>query len=59
MKVSLRVLAALNEKRPPDAEDVQTLRNYIGDGPPDLDELACAVIQKALGARARARGTAR
>ena len=56
MKVSLRVLAALNEKQAPDPADVQTLRDYLGEGgPTDLDELACEVIQKALGARAEAR----
>ncbi|HLK50432.1 MAG TPA: hypothetical protein VKT49_19970 [Bryobacteraceae bacterium] len=56
MKVSLRVLAAVNEKRSPDTADVETLRQYLSeDGPFDLDELACEVIQKALGARAKAR----
>lgn len=56
MKVSLRVLAAVNEKQPPDVEDIQTLREYLGrQGHSNPDELACEVIQKALLERAKAR----
>ena len=56
MKVSLRVLTALTEKRAPDPVDVVALRQYLGaTAPHDLDELACEVIQSALGARAQAR----
>jgi len=56
MKICLRVLAAVDGKQLPAAEDVETLRQYLGeDGPPDLDELACEVIQKALSARAKVR----
>ncbi len=56
MKVSLRVLAAVNEKRTPDQADVDTLREYLGrPGPANPDELACDVIQKALFDRDKAR----
>ena len=56
MQVSLRLLAALNAKEAPDQVDVETLRKYLGcPGPPNLDELTCEVIQKALLARAKAR----
>ena len=60
MKVSLRVLSALNEKQAPDPADVAMLREYLGaEGAANLDELACEVIQKALGARAQARSALR
>lgn len=56
MTVCMRVLAACNEKVAPDPQDVETLRNYLGQSPPaDVDELACAVIGKAVGHRAQAR----
>ena len=56
MKLSLRVLAAVNSKQTPDPADVETLRLYLGrSGPSNPDELACDVIQKALFERARAR----
>jgi hypothetical protein len=57
MKVSLRVLASLNDRLEPDRADIDMLRYYLGsDAPPaDLDELACAVVQKALEQRARNR----
>jgi len=57
MKVSLRVLAALSDRAEPDGADIDALRYYLGsEAPPaDLDQLACAVIQKALERRARIR----
>ncbi len=56
MRVSLRVLAAVNVKRTPDPADVDALRQYLGrPGPASLDELACDVIQKALFDREKAR----
>jgi hypothetical protein len=56
MTVSLRVLTAINTSRPPDPGDVDLLRGYVGLAAPDsLDELACAVIQKALERRAKMR----
>lgn len=56
MKVSLRVLNALNESVPPDEADLEILREYLGnDGPSDPDELACEVIRKALWVRSRIR----
>ena len=56
MKVCVRVLAACNDKLAPDPQDVDMLRKYLGDSPPaDVDELACAVISKAVGRRAQAR----
>jgi hypothetical protein len=56
MKVSLRVLTAVNEKRLPETADVDALRDYLGrPGSPNLDELACDVIQKALFYRAKMR----
>ena len=59
MKVSLRVMTALSKKQQPDSVDVETLRRYLGTrGPSDLDELAREVMQKALIARAKARGAA-
>ena len=56
MKVCVRVLAAVNRKTAPDAHDVEMLRKYLGWPPPaDVDELACAVIGKAVMHRAEAR----
>lgn len=56
MKVSLRVLNAMNESVPPDEADLEILRAYLGnDGPSDPDELACEVIRKALWVRSRIR----
>jgi len=57
MKVSLRVLAALSDRIEPDPADIDALRYFLGSSAPpaDLDELACAVIQKALVRRARVR----
>ena len=57
LKTALRVLAALTEKRTPEEEDVKSLREYANDDrSPDLDELACDVIQRALVRRTTARG---
>jgi hypothetical protein len=56
MKLSLRVLSALNEKRDPDPTDVEQLRAlapFVADLPPD--ELACEVISRALQHRAHVR----
>jgi hypothetical protein len=56
MKVALRVLTALTEKRAPNTPDVQALRQLAGDtGNSDLDDLACEVIQKAIKRRAQVR----
>ncbi|GEM_PF-3531010 len=60
MKVSLRVLTALNEMYAPDPDDVEALRAYLGvEGSRELDDLACEVIQKALWARSRVRAAMR
>ena len=61
MKVSLRVLAAVSDRLEPERADIDMLRYYLGsEAPPaDLDELACAVIQKALERRARVRAVLR
>jgi hypothetical protein len=60
MKVSLRVLTALNEMYAPDPDDVDVLRRYLGaDSPRELDDLACEVIKKALWARTRVRAAIR
>ena len=50
MVVATRVLAAINDRRPPQPEDVQVLRKFaplLADSLP-VDELACAVIQETL-----------
>lgn len=60
MKVSLRVLTALNEMYAPDPDDVEVLRNYIGaNGLWELDDLACEAIKRALWARDRIRAAIR
>lgn len=61
MKVSLRVLSAVSEKKQPDPADVEALREYLNsDVPPSgIDELACEVIQKALDRRAKVRAAFR
>jgi hypothetical protein len=49
MKTAMRVLAAVNDKRDPDAADLEELRRLaplLGGLPPD--ELACDVIKQAL-----------
>ncbi len=56
MKIGLRVLMALNEKRAPDPADLDALRHFtplLGDLAPD--ELACEVIQRAIEWRAEVR----
>ena len=59
MKVAMRVLTALSDKRTPDPADIKTLNEFaplLRDLSPD--ELACDVIQQALRRRSqvRARG---
>jgi hypothetical protein len=46
MRVALRVLGELTEKRHPDPKDVAALRALAGPQPLalDIDELACKVI---------------
>jgi hypothetical protein len=51
LKTALRVLAAFTDKRNPDPSDVEELRNYAGpqaNAALNVDELACAVIHRAL-----------
>jgi hypothetical protein len=55
MKVALRVLSALTEKRPPDPADIEELRRYAPLANGSLDELACDVIQEAVKHREHAR----
>jgi len=56
MKTAMRVLSAINEKREPDAADLEELRSLaplLANLPPD--ELACDVIKQALQRRDAAR----
>ena len=56
MRVALRVLTAITDKRNPDPGDLQELHRLAplhADASPD--ELACEVIQKAIKGRADAR----
>jgi hypothetical protein len=47
--VALRVLTAINNRRPPDQKDVVLLRAYCPEGRDfEADELACLAIQQAL-----------
>ena len=57
MRLALRVLAALTEKRDPDPQDVAELRKLLPDAPQEfgMDELACDVIQRAIKHRAAVR----
>ena len=57
IKVAVRVLDALTERRYPYAGDIATLRAIAGAEAQNLtdDELACKVIHDALGRRAAAR----
>jgi hypothetical protein len=57
MKIALRVLTALTEKRNPSDEEIGRLRELVGVAGEHLpaDELACEVIQKALKHRAYVR----
>ncbi len=61
MKVALRVLTALTEKRAADEKDIAELRALAGPSSEGLppDELACEVIQLALRHRAQVRGVGR
>ena len=58
MRVALRVLTALNDKRQPEASEIATLRQLAGPNfaTTSLDELACEVVQNALKHRVQARG---
>lgn len=54
LKVALRVLAAITERRAPEEADVKALLSYASHSngrPPD--EVACEVIHRVLRARAR------
>lgn len=57
MQAALRVLTALNDKRPPTEGDLDALARFAGPQPANLplDEYACDVIQKALRHRAERR----
>jgi len=60
MTVAVRVLAALNRKRPPDQGDL----DYLGQRAPlsahlPPDELACEVIQQAVKRRTEVRTAVR
>jgi len=62
LRVALRVLFALNDRREADPTDVEELRRYVpllADAP--VDELACEVIQQAMKRQAdiRAKAAAR
>ena len=60
MKLALRVLEAVNERREPDSQDVAGLRALaplIANLP--LDELACEVMRLALERRAKVREAVR
>jgi hypothetical protein len=58
LKLALRVLSAIVEKREPDPKDVKGLRNIApaNAGTWPLDEMACEVIKQARKRRARAVG---
>jgi hypothetical protein len=56
MMIAVRVLTALNEKRPPDPDDLDYLRRLAPVSahlPPD--EMACEVIKQAVRRRTEAR----
>lgn len=58
METCVRVLKAINKRQEPAHDDVRILRKFAADIPNgDLDELACAAIQKALQFRAASRRT--
>lgn len=58
MQTALRVLNALAERQPPEQRDLDHLRDLAVPEERTLpyDELACAVIQRALKHRAEVRG---
>jgi len=59
MRIALRVLTAIADRKAPNNADVEELRKMApqtGDAP--LDDLACDVIQQALKRRADARKSA-
>jgi len=56
LTICVRVLAVCNDKIAPDPHDVEVLRKYLDESPQgDADELACAVIGKAVRRRTQAR----
>lgn len=60
MMIAVRVLTALNEKRPPDPDDLGYLRRFApraAELPPD--ELACEAIQQAIKNRTEVRTAGR
>jgi DNA-binding NarL/FixJ family response regulator len=60
MKIALRVLTAITEKRNPDPDDLQELHRLAPLQPgASPDELACEVIQQAIKRRADARNVRR
>ena len=57
METALRVLSALTHRKNLDPNDEDELRRLAGNTQTgNLDELACEVIQRAIHARAKARG---
>jgi hypothetical protein len=49
MTLALRVLTAINERRRPAEQDIAALRSFEdGRGVPNLDEIACSIIESAL-----------
>lgn len=48
MRVALRVLAAITERRPPDPEDVEVVRRHAPMNTRRIDDMACAVVEEAL-----------
>lgn len=57
MKIALRVLTELAEKRRPESADLEALERICGQKPGSMgwDEFACEALQKVLGDRAAAR----
>jgi hypothetical protein len=58
LRIALRVLAAITEREEPNDADLKELRRYAPSVGLTSDELACEVVQRALKARAQARGIA-
>jgi hypothetical protein len=49
MQVALRVLAAITERRPPRAEDVEELQRIAPKGEyASIDEMACRVVEEGI-----------
>jgi hypothetical protein len=55
MKVALRVIRAISERRPADPADVAMLRGECADNLAD-DELACEVIRRRMRKKSQASG---